>query len=125
MARILIVDDSGFQRKRMCRVLNRAGYDTQEASDGQKALEAIEECVPDFIVTDLNMPNMTGMELLAKAQERDVDIPIIVLTSDVQDTTREECIERGAAEVMNKPYNEDRLLLAIETYLGPQEDVAP
>jgi len=124
MARILVVDDSGFQRKRTCRVLHRAGYETLDAPDGKAALEAVERDAPDLVITDLNMPTMTGMEFLAAVQERGLSLPIVVLTSDIQETTREECIERGAAEVLNKPVNDDRLLVTVEAFLGPAQAAA-
>jgi twitching motility two-component system response regulator PilH len=124
MARILVVDDSGFQRKRTCRVLHRAGYETLDAPDGRAALEAVERDAPDLVITDLNMPTMTGMEFLAAVQERGLSLPIVVLTSDLQETTREECIERGAAEVLNKPVNDDRLLVTVEAFLGPAQAAA-
>ncbi len=122
MARILVVDDSGFQRKKACRVLERAGYETCAAADGQEALKSIEEDPPDFVVTDLNMPNMSGMELLDALQARGSDIPVLVVTSDVQESTREEAIERGAAEMLNKPVSEDRLIVTIQNFLGPPEE---
>ena len=67
------------------------------------------------------MPVMTGMELLTGVQEKGLDIPVVVVTSDIQDTTREEALERGAAELLNKPVNEDRLRVTIEGFLGPTE----
>ena len=121
MARILVVDDSGFQRKKTCRILHRAGYESVEAADGALGLAAIVEHEPDLVVTDLNMPNMTGMELLEALQEQGTDVPVVVVTSDVQEVTREECMERGAAEVLGKPVSEDRLRLTIEAFLGPME----
>ncbi len=124
MARILVVDDSGFQRKKTCRVLHRAGYETSDAPDGKAALEAIERETPDLVITDLNMPTMTGMELLAALQERGFTPPVVVLTSDVQDATREECMVHGAAEVMTKPVNDDRLLVTVESFLGPVQGEA-
>jgi two-component system chemotaxis response regulator CheY len=124
MARILVVEDSGFQRKKTCRVLHRAGYETMDAPDGRVALECVEHDQPDLVITDLNMPNMTGMEFLAALQERGIVLPVVVLTSDVQDATREECIERGAAEVLNKPVNDDRLLVTVEGFIGPAQEAA-
>lgn len=124
MTRILVVDDSGFQRKRTCRLLHRAGYETLDAPDGKAALEAVEREAPDLVITDLNMPTMTGMELLEAVQERGLTLPIVVLTSDVQDTTREACMERGAAEVLNKPVHDDRLLVTVEAFLGPAKEAA-
>ena len=124
MARILVVDDSGFQRKRTCRVLHRAGYETLDAADGKAALEAVEREAPDLVITDLNMPTMTGMEFLAALQERGITLPVVVLTSDVQEATREECVERGAAEVLNKPVNDDRLLVTVEAFVGPGQEAA-
>ncbi len=105
-------------------MLHRVGYETVDAPDGKAALEIVEREAPDLVITDLNMPVMTGMEFLAALQERGLALPVVVLTSDVQDATREECLERGAAEVLNKPVNDDRLLVTIEGFLGPGQEAA-
>ena len=121
MAMVLVVDDSAFQRKKTCRMLERGGYQSCQAEDGQDALRVIEEECPDFIISDLNMPNMSGMELLTAMMEQEIGIPVLVVTSDVQDATREEAMEKGAAGVLNKPLNEDKLRITIEGFLGAQD----
>ncbi len=124
MARILVVDDSAFQRKKICRMLERAGHQTYQAVDGQDALRNVESGAPDMVVTDLNMPNMTGMEFLSTLREQGSELPVLVVTSDVQDSTREECMMLGAAELLNKPVNEDRLRIMVEGFIGPGQEAA-
>ena len=53
-----------------------------------------------------------------------LDVPVLVVTSDVQESTREECFERGAAEVLYKPVNEDKLLVTIANFVGPAGEAA-
>ena len=71
-----------------------------------------------------SMPNMNGMELLSVLMEKESEIPVLVVTSDVQESTHDEALERGAADILNKPLNEDKLRMMIEGYLGPQEGLA-
>lgn len=122
MALVLVVDDSAFQRKKVCKMLERGGYQSCQAEDGRNALRVIEEESPDFILCDLNMPNMGGMELLRVMMEREISIPTLVVTSDVQEATKEEALEYGAAGVLNKPLNEDVLRVTIDGFLGDQGD---
>ncbi|MBU1701240.1 MAG: response regulator [Candidatus Eisenbacteria bacterium] len=124
MAKILVVDDSSFQRKKVGRLLERIGFEICEAEDGLGALRAVEETKFDLVITDLNMPKMDGLEFLERLREGEHDLPVIVLTSDVQESTRELCLEFGAAEFLNKPIVADRLRLAVESFLGPQGEAA-
>ncbi|MCP4397367.1 MAG: response regulator [bacterium] len=103
MAKILIVDDSLFQRRSIRRILKVAGYEIQEAGDGRQGLELLTAFVPDCIILDILMPDLDGLGFFRKLQEQGEKPSVIVLTADIQETTRQECLELGAKVVMHKP----------------------
>ena len=117
MTRILIIDDSAFQRSRVRRATKAAGYELLEAANGHEGLEMIATARPDCILLDLLMPEMGGEEFLEVFRDQGLDIPVIVLTADVQESTRQQCMELGAATFINKPMQETELLDAINRVL--------
>jgi twitching motility two-component system response regulator PilH len=113
MTRILIIDDSSFQRRIVTGILSEAGYDVSVADNGRDGIELAQKDAPALIITDLLMPEFDGFYLLKEARVRDLGIPVLVLTSDIQDTTRDQCLNLGAAGVENKPVKKEVLLPAI------------
>ena len=113
MKTVLVVDDSSFQRKKICTALESNGYQVQAASNGQECLTMLESAPPDCIVLDLLMPEMGGIEVLEIMRERNLHIPVIVHTADIQDTTRQHCLDLGAVAFINKPFRADELLTAL------------
>lgn len=110
MASILIVDDSGFSRRQVKKILESLGHSVKEAGNGHEALRVLEGFNPDFILTDLLMPDMDGfglVEALKKPDSPHKDIPVIVLSADVQDASRERTAELGVACFLNKPVRKD------------------
>ena len=103
MARILVVDDSAFQRKRILGMVERLGHETIEASGGREALEVILGQLPDCVLLDLLMAHLGGIETLQQLQQRGLKIPVVVMTADVQETIRRQCLELGAVDVLHKP----------------------
>ena len=103
MAKILVIDDSLFQRRSIRKILQVDGHDIQEATDGHQGLEMIAVFVPDCIVLDILMPDMNGLSFLKTLQKYGTKTPVIVLTADIQETTRQECLHLGAKEVIHKP----------------------
>ncbi len=118
MATILIVDDSGFQRAFLSKALVGGGYDVLEAASGDLALEIAAADQPDCILTDLIMPDMRGAVLLETLQQRGSEIPIVVLTSDIQEVVEARCLELGAARVLHKPIKPAWLTAAIADVLS-------
>lgn len=110
MRKVLVVDDSLFQRKNICSVLTAAGFTTVEAENGRDGLEKALAAAPDIIMTDLLMPEMDGMQLLAALREHNVTSPVFVLTSDIQDNKKLACLELGAAGFLSKPLRKSELL---------------
>jgi len=110
MASILVIDDSSFARKSVVRMLAVAGNHVLEAANGREGLEKAEKHKPDCIILDLLMPEMDGLEVLRALKERECAIPVIVVSADIQETTRKECMELGIVAFIRKPFNANELL---------------
>lgn len=82
MFRVLVIDDSMLIRHTVCRFMEERGFEVEAVADGLAALEPVRLRTPDLIVTDMQMPGMSGGELIAylKAREQTSGIPIVVLT---------------------------------------------
>jgi two-component system chemotaxis response regulator CheY len=115
--RILVVDDSGLARRGTRRVLEGAGYAVEEAEDGMVALERYFVDKPDLVVLDLVMKGMYGLEVLSKLRELDPRARVIVLSADIQTSSRQMVNDAGAAAFLNKPVTPDDLLNAIAAAL--------
>lgn len=107
---ILVADDSRTARQYLCSLFQKAGYETVQAENGLEALSKIAELEPSFIILDLLMPEMDGFDVLKKLKEQNINIPVIVLTADIQDEVRDECFELGAKGFINKPFKESELI---------------
>ncbi len=118
MARILVIDDSIFARLKICNILKAIGHDTVEAVDGRDGLQKAMTERPDCIFTDLLMPELDGIGLLAALQEAGLDLPVVVLTADIQETKRAQCLELGAVDFIHKPPQGRELARAMEKVLG-------
>ena len=115
--RILVVDDSGLARRGTRRVLEGAGYSVLEAEDGMVALERYFVDKPDLVVLDLVMKGMYGLEVLSKLRELDPRARVIVLSADIQTSSRQMVNDAGAAAFLNKPVTPDDLLNAVSAAL--------
>ncbi len=103
MNKILIIDDSRFARNSIGRILQQEGLEIIQAEDGKKGLVAIAEHLPDCVVADLLMPEMDGFEMLAALMDMQSRPPVIIVTADIQDSTRDKCMACGAFRVLEKP----------------------
>jgi twitching motility two-component system response regulator PilH len=117
MARILVVDDSAYQRSKARRILEEAGHVSLEAINGRDGLERIVDDAPDCVLLDLLMPELDGIEVLREVRDQGITTPVVVVTADVQDTTRQLCMELGAAAVIHKPVKRDELIGAIDRFV--------
>lgn len=116
--KILIVDDSRFILAAEGKTLRENGYDVIEADNGLLAVEKARAENPDCILLDLLMPGIDGLEVLTRFRESGILAPAIILTADIQDTTRKKCIESGAAAFLNKPPRPEVMLEAIRKATG-------
>ena len=120
MKKILVVDDKPSISKLIVQFLSRS-FEVHTREDGLQALEWLQEGnVPDLILTDLQMPNIDGIELIKRLKESGYfrDIPVIVLSSKEGSEDRIKCLRLGAEDYMVKPFNPEELLVRIEKVLS-------
>jgi len=117
MARILIIDDSSFQRRIVRGMLTPEGYEIVEASNGAEGLAQAGNGI-DCVLLDLIMPEMDGFAVLEALHRDRPGLPSIVLTADIQDATRRQCLALGARGFLNKPPQRDALLAAVRELLA-------
>lgn len=117
MAKVLVVDDSNFQRKWLIKSLVKMGHETIEACDGCEGLKQVQSQELDCVVTDLLMPNMNGLELLEQMKTNGLTVPAIVVTADIQKDTKAECMRMGAKAFLNKPFKHFELEEAVNNCL--------
>ncbi|QTA78079.1 Chemotaxis protein [Desulfonema limicola] len=117
MYSILIADDSWLQRQLISNVLKGNGYELIEAKNGRDAVDRILKEKPDCMILDLLMPDMDGLAVLRFLKEKGLSIPVIVLSADIQNTTRIQCFELGVVDFLNKPAQNDELLKAVQKAL--------
>jgi two-component system response regulator HydG len=112
--RILVVDDEASARSGLEKLLRAADYEVDTAEDGAVALTLVHERPFDAVVSDLQMPNLDGMQLLAKLREEDKDLPVILATAFGDLATAVAAMRAGAADYIVKPIDFDALLVSIE-----------
>ena len=116
-ATILIVDDEPDVLGFMQQLLEKKGYEVECATGGAEALVFLAEAAPALLITDLRMPDMDGLELLAKVREQNPNLPSIVLTAAGDLSTAVRAMRAGAADYLTKPVDVGALLLAVERAL--------
>jgi chemotaxis protein histidine kinase CheA/CheY-like chemotaxis protein len=128
--RILVVDDSLSVRKGLMQLLQDAAYVVKGAGDGMEAIRVLESFRPHLVCTDLEMPNMNGMELAQhlRMEETTRHLPIIMITSRSTEKHREQAMKAGVDFYLTKPYTEADLLKHIHSALqegSVHEVIAP
>ena len=121
MALILVIDDSGFQRNIIEGIVKAHGHEMLNAVNGREGLKMAVSHSPDCILLDLIMPEIGGLEVLGLLRDKGLDIPAIVVTADIQESTRKKCMELGAVAFLNKPVKEDVLNEIIKRVLDSRE----
>ena len=118
--KIMTVDDSASVRQMVSFTLKGAGYEVIEAEDGKDALAKLNGSGVQMVVTDLNMPNMNGIELIKalRAQAAYKFVPIVFLTTESQDAKKQEGKAAGATGWIVKPFKPDQLLAVVKKVLG-------
>lgn len=117
--RILTVDDSGSVRSLVSNALRQAGFAVVEAVDGADALDKVDAGF-DMVITDINMPNIGGIELIGRLRER-VETrftPVVVLTTESQKTLRDKALTSGASGWVVKPFEPASLVAVVRRFLG-------
>ncbi len=111
-SRVLVVDDSLSVRRAIASLLEDQGYEIVLARDGLEAVKLMDVSRPDVLLTDLEMPNMNGLELAAHVRSRDefAELTIIMITSRSMDKHRRQAMSAGVNVYLNKPFSDHELL---------------
>ena len=114
--RILVVDDEAQIARVLRRSLAARGYEVQTASDGEEALATFNTWPADLVITDLSMPNMTGLELCRRLRATS-RVPIIMLSVKGEERTKVAALDAGADDYITKPFGMDELLARVRATL--------
>jgi len=119
---IVIADDSISVRKFVGRMLEKNGYRIKLAADGLEAAELVAQHGCHLVITDLEMPRMTGYELMAQLRQSPTTrrIPVMVVTSRAGVKHKDRALKEGATAFLTKPVQEDQLLAAVEKLIGSE-----
>lgn len=117
--KFMLVDDSSTMRKIQRRTLEKLGFsDIVEADDGAKGLELFGSSIPDIVITDWNMPNMTGLEMVTAIRSNNKTTPIIMVTTEAEKTKVVEAIKAGISDYLIKPFTPEALSAKIRKVTG-------
>ena len=117
---VAIVDDDAAIRKGLANLLRAHGVDTRTFASGPDFLKALPLGVPGCLVADVNMPEMTGLELQAELARRGFRIPTVMITAGDDKSYRDKCRALGALACLRKPIESDTLIAAINSSLEPR-----
>lgn len=117
MKEIIVADDSPTVRQLISESLSAAGYKVTEAIDGEDAVRKVKNSSVSLLITDLNMPNLDGIELIKQVRNISSNrfLPIIMLTSESQPEKRKEGKSAGASGWITKPFKPEHLLSVVKT----------
>ena len=113
--KILAIDDSRTIREMLRMALSRAGFDVHLAIDGLEGVEALEQVVPDIVITDINMPRMDGFGVIKAIRSRRAfsTLPILILTTENAPDLKDRARQAGATGWIVKPFDDAKLISAI------------
>jgi two-component system KDP operon response regulator KdpE len=114
--RILVVDDEPQITRVLRTTLSSHGYEIRVANDAEAALDVFSDWPPELIITDLSMPNMSGIDLTRKIRGKS-EVPIIVLSVKGEERTKIEALDAGADDYVTKPFNMNELLARVRANL--------
>jgi DNA-binding response OmpR family regulator len=118
MPRLLIVEDSPTQAQQLQYLLRNANHEVEVAANGVQALRAMERKLPDLVVTDLEMPEMNGLQLVEAIRARYAGVPVIVMTAYGSEDTAAMALRKGAASYVPKRYLAEDIVPTIEKILS-------
>jgi len=123
--RILIVDDEPSMRDVLGILLKREGYKVDACDGGVSALRALQRVVYDMVITDLRMPEVTGIEVLRAAKSTSPDTAVLMITAHGAADTAVEAMKLGALDYLTKPFEVDEVRRIVRTALGKPADRPP
>ncbi len=124
---VLIVDDSSSMRAVVKKIVKLSGFNVGEcweAADGKEAIQILENEWVDIVLTDINMPNMNGMELIEAMKKDEVlnSIPVVMVTTEGSKEKMEEAMGMGASGYIKKPFQPEDIKRMLNSIMGEEED---
>jgi two-component system, chemotaxis family, chemotaxis protein CheY len=116
--KILVVDDSETIRQRVAGALEQAGFAVATAQDGIEGLQRIQEEKPAMVILDVNMPRMSGLDMLDSIDVKTSGIPVLLLTTEVQPALMARAKKAGAKGWMVKPVDVDQLVETVRKVIA-------
>ena len=116
--KILVVDDSSTTRNLLSDILNSAGYEVAQASDGQEAVDLVDDEQFDLVITDINMPRLDGLELLNRLNTRFNDLSVIIITGYANLGSVRTALVGGASDYISKPFKHEDILYSVRQTLA-------
>ena len=117
---LLVVDDSATTRMLICLTLKREGvYNITEVANGQEAVDKLGSESVDCVLTDINMPQMNGLELISyiRSSHSEPKVPIIIITTQGEEGSRDEGLSQGADAYLTKPISGPKLVTLVKELL--------
>lgn len=115
--RVLVADDSSTMRKIILRSLTAVGVPgAEEAADGQEAIDMFKKSEYDLVLTDWNMPNKNGLDVIREIRAMNTSVPIIMVTTEAEKTRVLEAIQAGVSDYLVKPFTADTLREKLEKH---------
>jgi two-component system response regulator PilR (NtrC family) len=121
MTTILIVDDEKSMRDFLKILLVKEGYEVTVAGDGEQALAALDKNRIDLVISDIRMPGISGLELLARIKDESEDIPVIMITAFASPNDAVQAMKNGAYDYISKPFNVDEIKSVIHSATNQTE----
>ncbi len=115
--KVLLVDDSKLARRNLRQIIEPAGYVVVEAEDGMRALERYFLEKPDVVFLDLLMEGMHGFEVLEKLRQIDPQARVLVVSADIQSSSRDMALAAGASGFVEKPFDAQQIMEAVGAVL--------
>ncbi len=117
MAQILIIEDNETMREGITHILSRMGHDVRAASGGKQGVEMFEQNAPDFVITDLKMEDLDGLEVLQRIRRRSPEALVMMITAFGTIETAVEAMKLGAYDFITKPFSPEMLRLKVRSAL--------
>ena len=121
---ILVVEDDADLRAALCDTLSLAGYKIETASDGLAALEVLQRKSVDMVITDIQMPEMDGHQLLKRIKSQWQELPVMLMTAYGSIQMAVEAMRDGAVDYLSKPFEAEVLVAMVNQYVNePTTDI--
>lgn len=123
--RVLVVDDEPRVREVVVSYLEREGFDTRQAGDGEQARLLLDGFMPDLVILDVMFPGASGLDLLAELRDFDPVVPVILLTARAEESDRVAGLELGADDYVVKPFSPRELVARVKSVLRRSRPSGP